>query len=143
MNQRGKTLTAMTTLRCQMLQWYTTLPRHCQIGGRCRKWCISTQPTSDKRKCAACCVCGQQFSHGEARFQQWGNRESNNAYFHAHCVDGGVGHDHELHPKQPLDQEAVESVARQRESVIKASGRHRGPPALRPGPGSSLHSFPC
>ena len=31
-------------------------PRH-QIGGRCRKWCISTQPTSDKRKCGLPVVC--------------------------------------------------------------------------------------
>ena len=47
-------------------------------------------------------------------------QNSQRAYVHAHCVNGGVGHDHELHPKQPLDQEAIESVARQRESVIRA-----------------------
>ena len=28
------------------------------IGGRCRKWRISAQPASGKRKCAACCMCG-------------------------------------------------------------------------------------
>ena len=58
------------------------------IGGRCRKWCISTQPASGKRKCAACCMCGTRFTHGEARLQQWCNRETNHHYVHAHCVNG-------------------------------------------------------
>ena len=66
-------------------------------------------------------MCGQQFSHGEARLQQWFNRNTQRACVHAHCVNGGVHHDHELHPKQPLDQEAVELVARQRECVIRAA----------------------
>ena len=42
-------------------------------------------------------MCGIQFSHGEARLQQWGNRETNHHYV----------------------QEAVETVSRQRESVIR------------------------
>ena len=67
------------------------------IGGRCRKWCISAQPPAGKRKCAACSMCGTRFTHGEARLQQWGNRQTNNHYVHAHCVNGGLGHDHELH----------------------------------------------
>ena len=54
-----------------------------QIGGRCRKWA------------AACCMCGQQFGRGEARLQQWSNRNSQHAYVHAQCVNGGVAHDHE------------------------------------------------
>ena len=66
-------------------------------------------------------MCGQQFSQGEARLQQWGDRESNNAYVHAHRVNGGIGHDHELHTKQPLDQEAVEAVSRQRKTVTRAA----------------------
>ena len=57
-------------------------------GGRCRKWCISAQPPTGKRKCAACCMCGIRFTHGEARLQQWGNRETNHHYVHAHCVNG-------------------------------------------------------
>ena len=65
------------------------------MGGRCRKWCIISQPASWKRKCAACCMCGTRFAHGEARLQQWGNRETNHHYVHAHCVDGGLGHHHE------------------------------------------------
>ena len=64
------------------------------IGGRRHKWCISAQPASGKRKCAACCMCGTRFAHGEARLQQWGNRETNHHYVHAQCVNGGVGHDH-------------------------------------------------
>ena len=59
-------------------------------------------------------MCGQQFSHGEARFQQVGN-------VHAHCVNGGIGRDLELHPQQPFDQEAVEAVSRQRETIIRAA----------------------
>ena len=76
------------------------------IGGRCRKWCISAQPTSDKRRCAACSLCGQQFSHAEPRHPKWSNRQTNNHYVNAHCVNGGLGHDHEVHPKQAGDQEA-------------------------------------
>ena len=69
------------------------------IGGRCRKWCISAQPPAGKRKCAACSMCGTRFTHGEARLQQWCNSQTNNHYVHAHCVNAGLGHDHELHPK--------------------------------------------
>ena len=47
------------------------------VGGRCRKWCISAQPASGKRKCAACNLCGIRFTQGEARLQQWGHRETN------------------------------------------------------------------
>ena len=61
------------------------------IGGRWSKWCISAQPASGKRKCAASCMCGIRFTHGEARFQQWGNRETNNHHVHAHCVSGVSG----------------------------------------------------
>ena len=69
------------------------------VGIRCRKWCISAQPASGKRKCAACNLCGIRFTDGEARLQQWGNRETNHHYVHAHCVNGRLGHDHELFPK--------------------------------------------
>ena len=44
-------------------------PRRTTVG-RCRKWCISAQPASGKRKCAACCMCGKRFAYGEARLQQ-------------------------------------------------------------------------
>ena len=83
-----------------------------------RKWCISAQPPAGKRKCAACTMCGTRFTH-EARLQQWGNRQTNNHYVHAHCVNGGLGHDHELHPKVADDQEAVDAVTRQRDTVTR------------------------
>ena len=66
-------------------------------------------------------MCGIQFSYGEARLQQWGNRETNHHYEHSHCVHGGLDHDHELHPKQALDQEAVEAVSRQCQIIIRAA----------------------
>ena len=34
------------------------------VGGRCRKWCISAESASGKRKCAACNLCGIRFTHG-------------------------------------------------------------------------------
>ena len=81
------------------------------IGGRCRKWCISAQPPAGKRKSAACSMCGIRFTHGEARLQQWRNRLTNNHYVHAHCVNGGLGHDHELHPnKKQLMQLPVNGI---------------------------------
>ena len=91
------------------------------IGGRCRKWCISAQPASGKRKCAACSMCGTRFTHGEASLQQWGNRETNQLYVHAHCVNGGLGHDHELLPKLADDQEAVDAVTRQRDTITRTA----------------------
>ena len=80
------------------------------ISGRCRKWCVSVQPPTGKRKCAACCVCRIRFTHDEARLQQWRNSETNDHYVHAHCINGRLGHDHELHPKLTDDQEAVDAV---------------------------------
>ena len=91
------------------------------IGGRCRKWCISAQPPAGKRKCAACSMCGTRFTHGEARLQQWRNRQTNNHYVHAHCVNGGLGHDHELHPKVADDLEAVDAVTRQRDTITRTA----------------------
>ena len=96
------------TQRCQLLPSCTTLPS-------------AHNRLQTKRKCAACCMCGQQFSHGEARLQQWSNRNSQRAYVHAPCVNGGVAQDHELHPKQPTDQDAVEAVSRQRDCVTQAA----------------------
>ena len=90
-----------------------------QVGGRCRKWAVSTQQIADKRKCAACCMCDQQFSHGDARLQQWFNCNSQRAYVHAQCVNGGVAH--ELHPKQPTDQDAVDATASHREQQTQRS----------------------
>ena len=90
------------------------------IGGRCRKWCISAQPASGKRKCAACNLCGTRLNHGEARLQQWGNRQTNHHNVHAHCVNGGLGHDHEVFPKQAADQDAVDAVTRQRDTRTAA-----------------------
>ena len=91
------------------------------VGGRCRKWCISAQPASGKRKCAACSLCGTRFTHGEARLQQWCSRETTNHYVHAHCVNGGLQHDHELFPKQAADQDAVDAVTRQRDTITRTA----------------------
>ena len=91
------------------------------VGGRCRKWCISAQPASGKRKCAACSLCGIRFTHGEARLQQWGSRDTNNHYVHAHCINGGLQHDHELFPKQAADQDAVDAVTRQRDTITRTA----------------------
>ena len=91
------------------------------VGGRCRKWCISAQPASGKRKCAACNLCGIRFTQGEARLQQCGSRETNHHYVHAHCVNGGLGHDHELFPKQATDQDAVDAVTRQRDTITRTA----------------------
>ena len=81
----------------------------------------SAQPASGKRKRAACNLCGIRFTHGEARLQQWSNRETNHHHVHAHCVNGGLGHDHELLPKQATDQDAVDAVTRQRDTITRTA----------------------
>ena len=91
------------------------------VGGRCRKWCISAQPASGKRKCAACNLCGIRFTRGEARLQQWGSRDTNHHYVYAHCINGGLRHDHELFPKQATDQDAVDAVTRQRDTITRTA----------------------
>ena len=68
-----------------------------------------------------CNLCGKRFTHGEARLQQWGNRQTNHHCVHAHCVNGGLGHDHELFPKQATDQDAVDAVTRQRDTITRTA----------------------
>ena len=63
----------------------------------------------------------KRFTHGEARLQQWGSRETNHHYAHAHCVNGGLGHDHELFPKQATDQDTVDAVTRQRDTITRTA----------------------
>ena len=57
----------------------------------------------------------------DSRLQQWGNRETNHHYIHAHCVNGGLGHDHELFPKQATDQDEVDAVTRQRDTITRTA----------------------
>ena len=70
---------------------------------------------------AAAAAAGIRFTHGAARLQQWGNRQTNHHYVHAHCVNGGLGHDHELFPKQATDQDAVDAVTRQRDTITRTA----------------------
>ena len=56
-----------------------------------------------------------------ARLQQWSNRETNHHFVHAHCVNGSLGHDHELFPQQTADQDAVDAVARQRDTITRTA----------------------
>ena len=93
------------------------------IGGRCRKWVVSSQDPSltNKRKCAACMTCSKQFTPGEPRLQQWGCRDTQQAYVHALCITGGLKTDLELLPKNPTDTEARDSVASLRDSTLSAA----------------------
>ena len=100
------------TPRCLLLPSCTTLPHLVDKSKADAQSGLSAHNTTDRRKCVACCMCGQQFSHGEARLQQWSNRHSQRAYACAQCVNGGVAHDHEQHPKQ-------DAVARQRDCLLE------------------------
>ena len=93
------------------------------IGGRCRKWVVSTQDSSstNKRACAACTICSKQFAPGEPRLQQWGNRDAYRSYVHAHCIQGGLKSSHEFFPKNSKDIDAKEAVHNLRNSVLKAA----------------------
>ena len=110
------------------------------IGGRCCNWYISAQHASGKCMCAARSKCGIRFFHGEARLQQWGNRQTNHHYVHAHCVDGGLGHDHELYPKQSTDQDAVDAVTRQRDTITRTAADTEVLLRFVSGSGSRLNS---
>ena len=93
------------------------------IGGRCRKWVVSTQDPSliNKRTCAACTICSKQFTPGEPRSQQWGNRDAQRAYVHAQCIEGGPKTSHEFVPKNSKDTKAKEAVIRLRDSLLSAA----------------------
>ena len=86
-----------------------------RIGGRCRKWAVSTQAAaqSNKRKCASCT--------GEPRLQQWANRSTQRACVHAQCITGGIGRDHELVPKVPAENESMDAVIRLRDNMPSAA----------------------
>ena len=111
------------TIRCQTRLLFTTLlHQDARLEEDAANGAlVRSQPASGKRKCAACSMCGTRFNHGEARLQQWGNRETNQHYAHAQCVNGGLGHDRELLPKQAGDQDAVDPVARQRETITRTA----------------------
>ena len=87
-----------------------------KTGGPCRRKTVSTQQDSNKRKCAACIMCAQQFVQGKLRLLQWSYRDSQCAYVHTQCIKGGIGLDHELRPRPLSDQEAVNQVTTLRDS---------------------------
>ena len=93
------------------------------IGGRCRKWAVSTQDSSstNKRACAACTRCGKQFAPGEPRLQQWGNRDTYRQYVHAHCIKGGLNANHEFFPKNLKDVDARGAVVNFRNNLLSAA----------------------
>ena len=99
-----------------------------QIGGRCRTWCSDTQPTSDKRKCAANCMCGQQFSHGEARLQQWCNRNTQRAHVHAHCVKEEMAMIMSCTQSNPWIRKQLNPLLAS--AQVSSGRRHRGSPTL-------------
>ena len=101
---------------------HITTPRR-SIGGRCRKWVVSTQDSSstNKRACTACTICSKQFTPGEPRLQQWSNRDTQLAYVHAECMKGGLKTSHEFVPKNPKDTDAKEAVLCLRNSVLHAA----------------------
>ena len=53
--------------------------------------------------------------------QQWGSRDTTNHYVQAHCINGGLQHDHDLFPKQAADQDAVDAVTRQRDTITRTA----------------------
>ena len=93
------------------------------IGGRCRKWVVSTQDSSstNKRACAACTICSKQFTPGEHRLQQWSIRDAHRSYVHAHCIKGGLKTSHEFIPKNSKDIDAKEGVLHLRNNVLNAA----------------------
>ena len=99
-----------------------TPPRR-SIGGRCRGWAVSTQDSSstNKRACAACTICSKQFTRGEPRLQQWGNRDAYRSYVHAHCIKGGLESSHEFFPKNSKGIDAKEDVLNLRNNVLNAA----------------------
>ena len=66
-------------------------------------------------------MCGTRFNYGEARLQQWVNRETHQHYVHAHCVNGVLCHDHEVLSKQATDQDAVDALTRQRDTITRTA----------------------
>ena len=110
------------TPRCQLLSLYTALPHLVGISGADAARGLSAHNRLQTNADVLLAACGQQFNHGEVRLQQWSIRHSHRASVHAQCVNGGVAHDHDLHQKQPTDQDAVETVVVKRDCVIQAAG---------------------
>ena len=86
------------------------------IGGRCCKWCISAQRASGNRKCVACSMCGTRFNQGKHVSNSGATvKPTNITYMHI------VSMDHELLPKLADDQEAVDAVARQWDTITRTA----------------------
>ena len=49
---------------------------------------------------------------------------------HAHCVNGDLRHDHDLLSKQATDQDAVDAVTRQRDTITRAAADTESTAAL-------------
>ena len=108
------------------------------IGGRCRKWAVRTQQTLTNKRETAC----GKISPGEPRMQHWSNRQSQRASVHAHCIKDGVGPDHDLHPKLPTDQDAMNTVS-QLSRTQRLRFRLLSSPTRPPPPIPSPRMTPC
>ena len=143
MLRRDRTLLIPQTFRCQMLLQCMTLPlRDARLEEDAASGAsVLNQPQVNASVLPVICV--EYDAQGEARLQQWGSRETNHHYVHAHCVNGGLGHDHELFPKQPTDQDAVDAVTRQRGHHHQNSSGYRSfyslLPKTRTKPQQQLH----
>ena len=66
-------------------------------------------------------MCGQQFTAGEPRLQQWANRSTQRHYVRAQSVTGGNDQDRELVPKVPGDNGARDTLIRLRKQRAQSS----------------------
>ena len=91
-----------------------------QIGGRCRKKVHHSKLQTNTSALPVVCVVSNSAMVKHACSS--GATETLNAppFMPTVSMEESV-HDPELHPKQPLDQEAVEVAARQRDCVIRAA----------------------
>ena len=131
MTHRDRTLPVIKTLRCQTLQQHTTL--HHQ-DARLEEYAangasVHSLPQVNASVLPAVCV-----GHDSVMVKHVSNsgakRETNQHNVHAHGVNGGLGHDHELHPKLAGEQDAVDAVTRQRDTITRTAADYRSTSAL-------------
>ena len=75
------------------------------IGGRCRRWGLSVQPS--RKKTASCYNCATAFRQGDHRFFPWGDRAAASRFVHRTCIVGGWHENFELNPVTAEDTTAV------------------------------------
>ena len=134
MPRRDRTLPMSKTLRCQTHQQYTTLLHQ---DAWLEEDAANGASVHNLPQVNASVLPATSVEYDSITMKHVSNSEAIVKPTITTCMHivstGGLGHDHELLPKEATDQDAVDAVTRQRGYHHQNSGRHRSTSAFRSG----------